>query len=51
MDDDVRIFCYCTECGSAITDEYEKHYCNDDGDVFCSVECVLEHYCITQLER
>ena len=51
MNDDVRIFCYCTECGCAITDEYEEYYCNDDGEVFCSVECVLEHYCITQLER
>ena len=48
--DDVRIFGVCECCGNEITDEDEVHYLSDDGLVFCSVECVLEHYGVTTIE-
>lgn len=50
MDNDIRIFGYCACCNSKVTDEGEEYYCNDDGEVFCSVECVMEHYGIYKLE-
>lgn len=48
--DEIRFFGYCENCGEKITDEQEEYYVNEDGEVFCSVECVLEHYGITKAE-
>lgn len=49
-ENEVRIRAYCSECDEEITDESEEYYCNDDGEYFCSIECVLEHYGISKLE-
>ena len=48
--DDIRVFGYCEHCGEQVTDENEEYYINDDGEVFCCIECVLEYYCVTKLE-
>lgn len=48
--DEVRIFGYCAECGEKITDESADYYCNDEGEVFCTIECVMEHYGVHRLE-
>lgn len=50
--DETRVFGYCENenCGDPITDEGGEYYVNDDGEVFCCIECVLEHYGITKLE-
>ena len=48
--DEVRVFGYCENCGDKITDEGEEYYVNDDGEVFCSIECVCEHCCVTKIE-
>ena len=50
MDEEIRIIGYCTECGNAITDDIEEYFCNDDGELFCSENCVLESYSIHRLE-
>lgn len=48
--DEVRIFGYCENCGDAVTDEDEEYYVNDDGEVFCCFECMLEYYGVTKIE-
>jgi hypothetical protein len=48
--DDMRTLAYCEECGNAITDEVDEYYCDEDGNHFCSCECVMEHYGIHTLE-
>lgn len=48
--DEIRVFGYCECCGDKVTDEGEEYYVNDDGEVFCCIECVLEHYGVTKLE-
>lgn len=44
MDEEVRVFGECIECGSTITDEIEEYYCDESGYLLCSHECLLEHY-------
>lgn len=50
MDNEVRTFGICEECGNRVTDEYDTYYVNDDGEVFCCVGCALEHYGVTKVE-
>lgn len=47
--DEIRVLGVC-ECGNEITDENKIYYVSDDGLVFCSVECCLEHYGVTIIE-
>lgn len=47
---DVRILGYCEECGSKITDDIEECYCDEDGQYFCSIECLMDYYGIHKLE-
>lgn len=49
-ENEVRTFGYCAECGSEVVDDGNEYYVNEDGEVFCSIECVLEHYHITTIE-
>lgn len=48
--DEVRVFGYCECCGEEVTDENEEYYINDDGEVFCSIECVCEAHRVTKVE-
>lgn len=48
--DDIRILGYCAECGNEITDDFEEYYCDQDGNLFCCNEHVLEFFNITQME-
>lgn len=48
--DEIRVFGYCENCGEKVTDKSEEYYVNDDGEVFCCIECVLEYYSITKVE-
>ena len=48
--DDVRVFGYCENCGDEVTDSCGEYFVNDDGEVFCCVECAMEHCCITKVE-
>jgi hypothetical protein len=50
MDEERRVFGYCEECGAKITDDIEEYYCDDDGNLFCSHECVLEHFGLYKVE-
>lgn len=50
MDEDVRVFGYCEECGVKITDDMKEYYCDDEGKVFCSHECILEHFGLYKVE-
>ena len=49
-EDEVRVFGYCAECGYRITDNIEDYFCDEDGNLLCSFECVLEHCSITHME-
>lgn len=48
--DEIRMFGYCECCGNPITDEKKIYFANDEGEVFCCAECVLEHYGIIKVE-
>ena len=51
MDEEIRCFGYCVDCGSKVTDKNaEEYYCTDDGLVFCDIDCVLSHYSINKIE-
>jgi hypothetical protein len=50
MDEEVRTLGICVECGSAITDDIEEYYCDDEGNLLCSHDCILEHFCIYKME-
>jgi hypothetical protein len=50
MDEEVKIICYCAECTSAITDDIEEYYCDEDGNFFDSVECAMVYHGIHKLE-
>ena len=47
---EIRCFGYCEVCGDEITDENEEYYVNDDGEMFCCVDCICEHYGLTKIE-
>jgi hypothetical protein len=48
--DEIRTFGICECCGEEITDESDEYYVNEDGEVFCCVECMMEHYGIVKIE-
>jgi hypothetical protein len=48
--DEIRVLGYCECCGNQITDEDDYHYVNENGEMFCSVECVCEHYGVIKRE-
>lgn len=48
--DEVRVFGYCKCCGEEVTDYSDEYYINDDGEVFCSIECVCDAYRVTKVE-
>lgn len=48
--DDIRVFGYCENCGEKVTDELDEYYINENGEAFCSIECVLEHYRVVKIE-
>lgn len=50
MNEDVRVFGYCVECGTKITDDIEEYYCDEDGNLLCSHECILEYFNVHLLE-
>jgi hypothetical protein len=50
MNDESRIIGYCIECDSPITDDMDAYYCDNEGNLLCSHECILEYFCITQME-
>ena len=47
---EIRLFGYCTECGDEVTDEGDEYYVNDEGEVFCCLDCLLEHFNIVKIE-
>lgn len=48
--DEVRVFGRCVWCDDEVTDENEEYYVNEYGEVFCCIDCLLEHYEITKVE-
>ena len=48
--DENRVFGYCENCGERVTDDREEYYISEDGQILCSIECVLEHYSVTKIE-
>lgn len=48
--DEIRVFGYCKCCGEKVTDCDGEYFINDDGEVFCSPECVFESCGITKVE-
>jgi len=48
--DEIRVFGRCECCGNEVTDMDDEYYVNEDGEVFCSVLCVCEHYGVTKVE-
>ena len=50
MDENVRVFGYCMECGEKITDDFETYYCDEEGNLLCSQECLMEHFGLYEVE-
>ena len=51
MDEEIRVFGYCADCASKISDQNtNEYYCTDDGLVFCDINCVLSYYDVTKIE-
>ena len=50
MDENVRVFGYCMECGEKITDDIETYYCDEEGNLLCSQECIMEHFGLYEVE-
>jgi hypothetical protein len=48
--DEARVFGYCRCCENEVTDEKKEYYINENGEVFCDIECVLEHYGVIKVE-
>lgn len=49
--DEKRSFGYCVECESEIVDDDDEEcFVNEEGEVFCCLSCLLEHYRIHRLE-
>lgn len=47
---EIRVFGYCECCDNEVTDKDNEYYVSDDGKVFCSIDCVCEHYGLTKVE-
>ena len=47
---EVRIFGYCKYCEEDVTDEEGEYFVNDDGEVFCCLDCICAHYGLTRIE-
>lgn len=50
MDEEVRVFGYCVNCGSKITDEIDEYYSDGAGNLFDCVDCILQHYELYRME-
>lgn len=48
--DEIRVLGYCAECENEITDDVSEYYCDSDGNLLCSHECVLEHFNVVTME-
>ena len=49
-ENEVRKFGTCECCGEEINDSQEEYYLTEDGIVFCSIECMMEHFHIEKIE-
>lgn len=47
---EVRVFGHCIWCDDEVTDEGDEYYVTDDGEIFCCLDCLLEHFEITRIE-
>lgn len=50
MDNEVKILGYCAECDSEITTMDDVAFVDEEGNYYCCIDCILEHYAITRLE-
>jgi hypothetical protein len=50
MDEEVRIIGVCAECGENITDDFETYYCDEECNLLCSQECIMEHFGLYEVE-
>lgn len=48
-ENEVRVIGYC-ECGNEITDNDCEAFVDEEGNYYCCIDCILEHYAITRLE-
>ena len=48
--DEIRVFGECACCGNEVTDADDEYYVNADGEVFCSIECVMDHCGVAKIE-
>ena len=47
---EVRVLAHCAECEEDIYDDVEEYYCDEDGNFYCSIECVCMAHGIHRLE-
>ena len=44
-----HILARCEECGELICEDNDNVYVDDEGNYFCSLECVLNYYSIRKV--
>jgi formylmethanofuran dehydrogenase subunit E len=49
-EDDSQAIARCEECGELIYEDNDDVYIDDDGNYFCNLQCVLDHYSIRKIE-
>ena len=49
-EDDSQAIARCEECGELIYEDNDDVYIDDDGNYFCCLQCVLDHYSIRKIE-
>ena len=47
---EIRNFGYCKNCDDEVTDEGTEYYITEDGELFCCLDCLLEHFGIVKIE-
>ena len=49
--DEAQAIARCEECGELIYEDNDDAYVDDDGNHFCCLQCVLDHYSIRQVNQ
>lgn len=50
MDEEVKVISYCEECGNEIIRDDEEAFVDSEGNYYCCIDCILEHFDITKVE-
>lgn len=50
-EEDIQPIARCEECGELIYEDNDDAYIDDNGNYFCSLQCVFYWYSISKIDR